>query len=908
VQYPIAAPAPATDDLDVPRLILRDGSAATVRIAGPADREELGRFFHRLSPNSKRQRFLAAGDPPDAVINQFSAPADPERALTLVAARRVGADDQIVAVASYQAAGPTMAEVAFTVDEDFHGKGLATLLLERLAGYAAAQGFERFQATTFADNSAMLDVFRDSGFEMRSTASAGCVELELSLVPSVEGVDAAERRRRLATIASMTPLVAPRAVAVIGAAHDRVNVGGQILRAIVAGGFTGAIHVVHPQAPVIEGFSAVRSARDLPPGVDLAVVAVPHASVLPVVDDCAAAGIKSLVVISAGFAESAGNGRTLQAQLVDRVRSHGMRMVGPNCMGLLNTAAAVRLNASFSPVVPPAGRVAFSSQSGALGIALLGLARARHVGISQFVSIGNKADVSSNDLLEYWESDPGTSVILLYLESFGNPRRFGRIARRVARSKPIVAVKAGRTQAGTRAAGSHTAALAASDDAVDALFHQSGVIRAETIDELFDIAALLDAQPLPTGPRVAVITNAGGPGILVADACETAGLKVSELPASALDGLKGFLPAAASVRNPVDMLASAGADDYRRAIAQVLATSEVDALVVVFTPIDTSKNEAILDGIRAGIASARVGGARQPILACLMSEELAARLECGGEQVPVYRFPENAVRALGKATAYARWRSEPAGRFWNFDDIHAGEARAICRQALTERPAGWLTPDEASRVLGAYGVPLVHGVVAHLPDEAAAIAETMGFPVVAKVSSRAIQHKSDIGGVRLNLRSAEDVRKAFAELLANAKRVAADDVDGVLIQPMVAGLETIVGVAQDPLFGPLVGFGIGGVDVEAFGDVRFRVAPLTDRDGQELLNEIRGARLLRAYRGRPAVDAAALHELLLRISRLVEDIHEITELDLNPVMARPAGQGAVVVDARIRVEKHVTKG
>ena len=618
---PIPAPPPATDDLDASRLVLRDGTTATVRTAGADDREALRRFFHNLSPDSRRNRFFAAGEPPVSLIDRFAESFEDGHTLTLIACRHVDDEVRIIAVASYVGLTDTAAEVAFAVDDRFQGKGISTLLLERLAARAAAHGFERFHATTLADNAAMREVFRDSGFEIRSRSAAGTVEVQLSLTPSAEGVASAERRRRLATAESLRPMFTPRAVAVIGASREPGKIGGRILRALTSAGFRGRIYPVHPHAAEIAGLPAFRSARELPPGVDLAVIAVPRECVLQTVDDCAAAGVKSLVVITAGFAEIGIEGRARQDALVEKTRAYGMRMVGPNCMGLLNMNPDVRLNASFSPIVPPAGHVALSSQSGALGIAILGLAAERHVGLSTFVSVGNKADVSGNDLLEYWEEDPGTRVILLYLESFGNPRRFARIARRVARNKPIVALKAGRTRAGSRAAGSHTAALAARDAAVDALFHQSGVIRAETIDEMFDIAALLDAQPLPPGPRVAVVTNAGGPGILAVDACEAAGLTVTEFSADTQARLRAFLPATASVANPVDMVASAGPAEYQAAIAAALSSSDTDALIVIFTPIDPSCSDQIVAAIQEAVARARAAGAtNKPVLACVMAD------------------------------------------------------------------------------------------------------------------------------------------------------------------------------------------------------------------------------------------------------------------------------------------------
>ena len=900
----ISLPPPSVGDVD-PRLVLRDGSLATVRTAEAGDRDAVRRFFHELSPESRYKRFFALGEAPDALVDRLCDSTQPSRGLTLVAYRRVDNDVRPIAVGSYTALTSAVAEVAFAVDDRFQGKGLGTALLERLAVLAAASGFARFQATTLADNTAMLQVFRDSGFEIRSKSAAGCVEVYLSLTPSVESISAADERHRLATTASLGPMLRPSAVAVVGASRDRAGIGRRVLEALVAGGFGGAIYPVNPLVDEIDGRRAYRSVREVPAGVDLAVVAVPRSAVAGVVDDCAAAGVKSLVIVTAGFAEAGDEGRALQQQLVDKVRGHGMRMVGPNCMGLINADAAVRLNASFSPIVPPAGSVAFSSQSGALGLAILALATERRLGLSTFVSVGNKADVSGNDLLEYWEGDPSTRVVLLYLESFGNPRRFARLARRIGRTKPIVVVKAGRTRAGSRAAGSHTAALAASDVAVDALFRQTGVIRADTIDEMFDVAACLDAQPLPAGHRVAIVTNAGGPGILAADACVAAGLTVTEFAAGTRARLARFLPETASIGNPVDMVASAGPDQYRQAIEVALTAEEADALIIIFTPVDAARSGEILAAIREGItAGRRAGATAKPIVACLMAEPgRPVPLDIDGERVPAYAFPENAARALAKVAAYATWRAQPPGLFWGFDDVHAEDARAICRRVLDARGEGWLSFEDTRSVLGAMGLPLAAGAIAHTADEAAALASVFGFPVAAKLASRAVPHKTDIGGVCLNLTSEHAVRKAFDEIVERAGRVGATGaIDGVLMQPMiVGGVETMIGVTEDPVFGPLIAFGLGGIHVEILGDVGFRVAPLTDRDADELLHEIRGFPLLQGYRGHPAADIDALRDILLRLSRLAEEVPEIAELDFNPVIALPPGTGCRIVDARIKV-------
>ena len=776
------------------------------------------------------------------------------------------------------------------------------LMLERLALIAAANGIEHFLAMTMFENQQMLDVFRDSGFDCSSKTDRGVVEINLSLVPSAASVARSELRDRVATTVSLRPFFQPHAVAIVGASRNPANIGTRILQAALAAGFQGALYPINPRAAAIGSLRAYPSVRDLPKAPDLAVIAVPRDAVLAVVDDCAARGVRAVVVITAGFAEIGAEGRALQRQLVEKVRGYGMRMVGPNCLGLMNTDPAVRLNASFAPDFPAPGGVAFSSQSGALGLAIMALARERGLGLSKFVSVGNKGDVSGNDLLQYWEEDPRTDVILFYLESFGNPRRFARIARRVSRRKPIVAVKAGRTSAGHRAASSHTAALAASDVAVDALFHQNGVIRAETLDEMFDLAAALSTQPLPSGRRVAILTNAGGLGILCADTCEANGLIVQELSQTSRDRLREFLPPAASVANPVDMIASASAEDFRKAATLLLDTPEIDSLIVLTIDVGIADIAAIARAIHAAVAS-REGKSKKPVLTCLMDGAKLAVLESAKERLPNYAFPESAARALGKLADYAEWREHPEGVVPEFDDIQPQSARDLCRQALQARGAGWLSAEELRKVLTAFALPLPRGGVCRSADEAAILSERIGFPVALKLASHTIVHKTELGGVQLNLQDTNSVRAAFnaieARLIKENKR---DAMDGVLVQPMLSGgVELMVGITQDPSFGPLIAFGLGGIHVEILKDVCFRVTPITDLDAKEMIRGIRGYPLLQGYRGHAPADLAAIENLLLRVARLVEEVPQIVELDLNPVIALAPGQGCWIVDARIRV-------
>jgi acetyl coenzyme A synthetase (ADP forming)-like protein len=899
-------PTPYQDAPQSGRLILRDGSTASIRVSQANDKTLMKEFFSSLSAEAKHHRFFAVTVPNDELIQSFCDSSNPRVRLTLIVTRLAGGATRIIAAGTYAARDQTSAEVAMAVDDAFQGKGIGTLLLERLALLAVANGFRRFWAVTMAGNKPMLDVFRASGFESRSRFNDGYVEIDLSVLASETSVAQADWRDRVATNASLHRFFRPRSVAVIGASRNPKSIGTRILNAILNAGFKGTVYPVNPRADTIASVRAYSGVDVLPETPDLVVIAVPSEAVNRVIDQCAARQVRAVIVITAGFAEIGGEGRERQQQLLEKIRGYGMRMVGPNCLGLLNTDPAVSLNASFAPDFPPAGNVAFSSQSGALGLALIALARERGLGLSSFVSVGNKADISGNDLLQYWEEDERAKVILLYLESFGNPRRFARIARRVGHAKPIVAVKAGRTGAGRRAAGSHTAALAADDVAVDALFRQTGVIRAETLDEMFDLAAALGSQPLPAGRRVAILTNAGGLGILCADACEANGLLVQELSEKTRSRLSGFLPPTASVTNPVDMIASAGADDFRRAVEILLGAAEVDALIVLTIDVGLADLSAIARNVRSGVSDAQAKiSQRKPVLTCIMGEEKTAPSATteGTVPLPNYAFPENAARVLGKLARYAEWRDQPAGIVPEFDDIQPQDARAICQRARREHGASWLSVEETRKVLAAFAVPLAPGGICRDAQAAASMAKEIGFPVALKLASRTIVHKTEIGGVRLNLANEGEVTQAFAAI---QRRLAADDklseMEGVLVQPMISGgVEVMVGVTQDPLFGPLIGFGLGGIHVEILKDVSFRVTPITDHDAAEMVRSIKGYRLLEGYRGHAAADVPAIEALLLRIARLVEEVPEIAELDLNPVMALAPGSGCQIVDARIRL-------
>jgi acetyl coenzyme A synthetase (ADP forming)-like protein len=680
----------------------------------------------------------------------------------------------------------------------------------------------------------------------------------------------------------------PRAVAIFGASRQRRKLGSEILHNLIATGFTGPIVPVHPVANELQGLAAYPTLAAYPNEVDLAVVAVPAPQVEPVVDQCLAKGVKAICIITAGFGECGADGRRREQAIVDKARRAGCRVIGPNCMGLLNTDPAVALNATFSPVYPPAGSVAMSTQSGALGLAILDYARSLNIGISSFVSIGNKADVSGNDLLEHWEMDPRTSVILLYLESFGNPAKFSRLARRISRSKPIVALKSGRSPVGARAAASHTGALASSDHFVDALFHQSGVIRTDTVTELFDVASLLSRQPVPRGRHVAILTNAGGPGILAADACEGHGLVVAKLAADTTAALRALLPAAASVNNPVDMLASAPPEHYAEALRLLMHDESVHSVIVIFIPPLVTE----ADEVAQAIATTAKRGPHKPVAGVFMRSAAPPAVL---DRIPCFAFPEPAVIALARAAAYGEWRHTPPGQVPTLTDIRPALARAVIAPTL-ERGGGWLTAVEANALLAAVGIATPRSNVAASVDEAVEIAVKLGMPVAVKALGPELLHKTEHKAIRLNLQTRSEVRAAAAGLT----RQLGTKMEGLLVQRMVAGgAEMMLGAIDDPTFGHVIVCGSGGVLIDLLADSQCRLYPVTGQDANEMVAGLKGVRLLGGYRGAAVADTDAFRDAVLRISALVGICPEIQELDVNPLAVLPGGVSAL--DVRVRV-------
>jgi acetyl coenzyme A synthetase (ADP forming)-like protein len=879
----------------IPAVALRDGSTVSVRPVGPSDVEALIAFLDRLSPEARWLRFLGAGADARRIARMLV-----DSGVGLLAT--AGADDEIIAHACCVPDAPGSAEVAFAVLDDWQGHGIATLLLVQLAELADAAGIATLTAVVHPSNHRMLDVFRDSGFPVEVTSEPG--ELHVRL-PAKLGPAARERfraRDREAAVAAVRHVLEPASVAVVGASGRTGSVGGAVLRNLLAAGFTGTVHPVNPHVRRVAGCRAYASVADVPGIVDLAVIAVPAPAVLTVARACAAKGVRALVVLSAGFGEGGGAGRARQDELLAICRGAGMRLVGPNCLGVLNTDPAVRLDATFAPGTPPAGRIAFASQSGAYGIAALATAAGRGLGLSSFVSMGDKADLSGNDFLRYWEQDDRTDVVLLYLESLGNPRRFGEIARRLTAVKPVIAVKSGRTRAGRRAASSHTGALLETSEAtVDALFAHAGVIRVETLDEQLDVAALLAQAPLPRGDRVAIVTNAGGPAIACADACGAAGLRIEPLAAATRERIAAGLPATAATANPVDMLAAATAADFRRTIALAADDPGVDAVLAIFIPpLPGRRAEPVLRAIRT--AAAHAARSHVPVAAVVMApgEPGAAAPAARRPAVPTYATPEQAARALGHVVRHARRVHAPAPAAEPPAGVASDAAAAVIAEVLGSG-AGWLGPDHAARLLRAYGLALAPYEIAATPAGAGDCAVRLGGEVALKAIAPGLLHKSDAGAVKVGLTGAAQVAAA-ARLMQAALASAGPQVEGFVVQQMAApGVEMLVGVASDERFGPVVACAAGGTAVELLGDVQVRLAPVAGCEATEMVRGLRTFPLLDGYRGAPRADVRALEDVIVRVAALAAAHPEIAELDLNPVVVSPTG--AVVVDARVRVER-----
>jgi acyl-CoA synthetase (NDP forming)/RimJ/RimL family protein N-acetyltransferase len=876
-------------DSEARDVLLADGGTACIR---PLRNDDVSNVRHLYEASSVESRYLRFFTPVavDAAVRLTAPPADDEHHCTLVA--EIGG--RLVALAQYDADDERdAAEVAFIVEDAHQGRGIGTILLESLVQRAASHGIRRFHAEFLRQNRRMADVLTHSGFEIRWAHDDGDLGgADFELVPTEQWADAHAQRVEIAQAHSIARVLTPRSIAVVGAGRHAGSIGRAILDNLAAGEFTGVIHPVNSRATTIAGRRAWPSVLDIPGLLDLAVIAVPAAEVLDVARQCAAKNVAGLVVISGGFAEL--GAADVQDELTRLCRRASMRLVGPNCVGVVNTDPDIRMNATFSPAAPVIGRVGFASQSGGVGIELLSRAHALGLGVSTFVSMGNKADVSANDLMQYWAEDDATDVVLLYLESFGNPQKFARVARHLARRKPVVALKSGRTIAGARGTRSHTAALTDPDAAVDTLLRQTGVIRVATLEELFDVGALLAHQPVPVGRRVAVVSNGGGPAIVAADACVAAGLDVPELSTELQVSLRELAPSG-GVENPVDLGASAGASVFERATLRLLASGEVDALLVIYVAPYVTRAEDVEEAVaRAASCTDDI-----PVAACVLGlDDVPATLPMSGSSraVPIFTYPESAVRALADAAWLGEWRRQSGGTVMQCS-VAGDRARSRVGEALSESPRGlWAPVDVTFGLLSDYGIPVVATAHASSATEAATQARELGFPVAIKAGSPELVHKSDVGGVRLGLTSERAVRRAFAEMHA----ALGASMGGAIVQPMVpTGVELIVGINHDPTFGPLVLFGMGGFAAELQHDVALAVPPFTDVDVDRLIRSLRGSPLLFGFRNSQPVDTDALADVLGRIGQLAEEIDEIAELDCNPLVA--SGDGVLVVDAKLRL-------
>jgi acyl-CoA synthetase (NDP forming)/GNAT superfamily N-acetyltransferase len=891
-------PYPVHWEADV---VLRDGGTAHIRPIGPGDAGRLVGFYEKVSDESKYYRFFAPYPRlSDRDVHRFTHHDYVDR---VGLAATVGGE--FIATVRYDrideqgrpGRGGTRAEVAFLVQDAHQGRGVASALLEHIAAVARERGILHFTAEVLPANRKMVKVFTDAGYTQQRSFADGVVHLDLDLEPTDESVQVMRAREHRAEARSVQRLLRPSSVAVVGTGRRPGGVGRTLLRNITAGGFTGRLYAVNHSFPesgtAIDGVPGHRSVAAIGEPVDLAVIAVPADRVPEAVADCGEAGVRGLVVVAAGYSESGAEGREKQRELVRQARSHGMRVIGPNAFGVLNTAGDIRLNASLSPEMPHRGRLGLFTQSGSIGIALLSGLHRRGAGPSSFVSAGNRADVSGNDLLQFWQDDPETEAVLMYLESFGNPRKFTRIARRIAATKPVVVVK-GALHSGAVPAGHAVPVTRIPDSTVSALFRQAGVIRVATVTELLDAGLFLALQPLPAGDRVAVLGNSESIGLLTYDAALTAGLR----PAP-----------------PLDLTTAARPEDFAAALRQALADPGNDAVVITAIPRvgseDVPDPESGDDPALAEALRAAAEGAAKPVAVVhLALETMADRLGATGQpgaRIPAYPAPDRLVRSLAEATAYAAWRATAAepGRVPQFDEVQEAAAAEDVRRLLAPaEPGGSPAPREltlgdadAAGLLARYGIHVHRALPAPDQDAAAVAAKALGYPVALKTTAPHLRHRADLGGVRLDLADEQDLRRAYEELTT---RLGGPAELRPVVQAMAPrGVDTVVRAGVDPAAGAVLSFGLAGAPSELLGDTAHRLVPATDRDVAELVRSIKAAPLLFGWRGAEPVDTAALEELLLRVSMLADDLPEVVGVDLEPVVV--AARGLSVLGATVRL-------
>jgi len=858
-------------------VVLRDGRTAHMRPISPEDIEALVAFYADVSDQSKYYRFFA----PMPTLSDR----DLERFTNVDHRKRVAfvltVAEKILAVASYELLDSGDAEVAFLVQDAHQGRGIGQLLLEHLGQAARERGVHRFVAEVLPDNQRMLQVFYEQGYQVAGDWDEGVMHLEFNIDPTDTAMGVMAAREHRAEAASIASFLTARSVAVIGASRRSDTIGAALVRNLVLGDYAGRVYVVNPAADAVAGMPAYARVGDIPGDVDVAIVAVPADAVQDVVLDCAAKGVHGLIVISAGFAETGEGGRQLQRRLVGLARSYGLRLIGPNALGVINTAADVSLNASLSPVMPPRGRAGFFCQSGALGSAILEKVRGRGLGLSTFVSAGNRADVSGNDLLQYWEEDDSTEVVLLYLESIGNPRKFSRIARRVSRSKPVIAVRSGRTTQGVPM-GHVVRAIEAPQAAVDAMFRQAGVIQVDTLDEMFDVAQLLAHQPLPRGSHVGVIGNSDALGLLAADAAAASGLEVTR---------------------SVALGAEATAEDFETALDAVIDDPNVDGVVAIYIPPLNAGGAEVANALAAvaeqsdkPIVSTFLG--REGVPELLRVPDLAGNT-AGRGSVPSYPAVEQAVRALSRVVEYGAWLARQPDEDEVLTGVDHEAATRMIAQFLIDSPDGReLTFAESKELLGHYGIDLWDRIEIATAEEAIVAGEALGWDVVLKATAEPLRQRPDLGHVWRNIADGDEMAHAFQTLTKVASGV--EDPGFVVMRTAPPGVPVRLDGLEDPLFGPAVSFSISGAITELVGDRAYLIPPITSLDAEEAVRSIKAAPLLFGHRGSDPVDVAAVEDLFRRVAHLKNDLQQVCAIDLSLVHATV--DGVAVLDATVRVE------
>ena len=849
-------------------VVLRDGSVAHLRPIKPSDVEGIHLFHSKQSEESIYLRFFAPlKQLSDRDVHRFTHVDYVDR-VALVAVMR----GDIIGIGRYDRISPRSAEVAFNISDHYQGKGIGSVLLEHLAAIAREQGITEFTAEVLPQNRKMLQVFSDAGYAVSRHLEDGVVAVHFDIEPTDASKAVAMSREHRAESLSVTRLLNPKVVAVVGASRREATIGNMFLTNLIAAGFTGSLYPINPAADEVGGLPALASVRDVPEPVDLAVIAVPADQVIRVVDECADAGVKALLVVSSGFAEAGEAGAERQAELVRRARGAGMRVVGPNSFGLINNDPNVRLNASLAPTVPPPGRFGLFAQSGALGIAVLASAARRRLGISTFASAGNRVDVSGNDFMQYWIDDEETNAVGLYLESMGNPRKFSRIARNLALIKPVIVIKSGVARQGQGVVPGHSVRRTnVRPEVFDAMLRQAGVIRVENVHQLFDVAQVVVHQPLPKGNRVAIVTNSAALGTLTAQACQSWGLEV--------------------VHGPTAVESEASPEEFRVALDAAFADDAVDSVLACFIPPLVTIDEDVARAVRAAAAQGD-----KPCLATFLGmrgvddghASVRGTSEGDTRAIPVYSLPEDAARALAAATKYGQWRGRDHGTPVAPTGINRRVAEDIVETVLSITPEGRaLTHDEAAALLAAYGIEVWGQFPVESADQAVAVAEQVGYPVVLKSTAPSLRHQGGTTGVRVDLSNEATLRAAWQQL---SERLAPLDDGGFVVQRMATpGVMCVVSSDEDPLFGPVIGFSIAGLPTELIGDIAYRIPPLTDVDVSELISATKAAPVLHGHRGSAPVNRAALADLIARVSVLADDMPEIASLVLNPVNAHPGG-------------------